>query len=100
MTVTNHDAAAKQFRSQKAALTRAKNSAKNSGKPSRVIRACWKATQEWGGGWPDSWSNWNIAFRDALGWRHPLDLEDLARMDEAGMKALARRADERADADA
>lgn len=54
----------RQFRAQKAALTRAINSKD----PEKVIAAATKAVKEWEevGSWPDSWHRWNIALSDAF----------------------------------
>lgn len=51
-----------QFRSQKARLTRAKNS----GDPLAVLAAVERTLDEWSGKvWPDDWSRWARALDDA-----------------------------------
>lgn len=72
----DYDAAAKEFRKQKSALTRAINS----GDPDRVVLACRDAVAEWdqpGRAWPDDWSRWQRALDDALGFPWATRLEDL-----------------------
>jgi hypothetical protein len=55
--VTNAD-----YRRQKSALTRAKNS----GDPLKVLDAVEKVLDEWSGkAWPDDWSRWSVALYDA-----------------------------------
>ena len=50
------------FRRQKSALTRAKNS----GDPMKVLRTVEKTLKEWQGhAWPDDWSMWRRALEDA-----------------------------------
>lgn len=58
--------AARQFRAQKAALTKAVN-AKD---PEQVIKAVTKAVAQWEeiGSWPDDWSRWQRALNDAFNW--------------------------------
>lgn len=96
MTAIDYDAAQKQFRAQKSALTRAQNHFKKTGDPSRVILACHKAANEWNeppanGAWPDSWHNWNIALRDVLGWQNAIELDQLMHFDKAGLHAFIAR---------
>ena len=64
------------YTAQKANLTRAVKS----GDPQKVVTACRKAVATWNspeGYWPDSWSDWQRALDDALGWPNNLRLEDL-----------------------
>lgn len=64
------------FRKQKSALTRAVNRKDKEA----IILACKKAVAEWdkpGMAWPDSWSNWQSALDNALGWGNSVDLRDL-----------------------
>jgi hypothetical protein len=65
----------REYPRQRAALTRAKNS----GDPDKVVLACAAAVKAWDeiGCWPDSWSSWQIALDDALGWGHQVRLENL-----------------------
>lgn len=68
----------REFKRQKAALTRAVNS----GDPEKVVLACTKAVREWreapfNGAWPDDWSRWQRALDDALPFRQRIELEDL-----------------------
>ena len=63
--------------SQRAALTRAKNS----GDPAKVIAACEAAVRDWnspGNYWPDDWSRWQRALDDSLPWARQIILDDLA----------------------
>jgi hypothetical protein len=62
-------------RSQKAALTRARNS----GDREKVLVACAKAVREWDelGAWPDDWNAWQIALDDVFPIFHGPRLEDL-----------------------
>jgi hypothetical protein len=73
----DYQAANREFRQQKAALTRAVNS----GDRDKVVRACAKAVREWnqpGRAWPDDWSRWQRALDDVFpGFTAPR-LEDLA----------------------
>ena len=78
----NYEVAAKKFRGQRSALTRAVNS----GDPRRVRAACAKAVTAWtddedfGGAWPDNWSMWQRALDDAFPYPSPhTDLGDLLR---------------------
>ena len=63
-------------RSQKAALTRARNS----GDRDKVVLVCAKAVREWNeiGAWPDDWSAWQRALDDVFPVFHAPDLADLA----------------------
>lgn len=65
--------AARQFKVQKAALTRAINSKD----PAKVREAAKKAVKQWDeiGSWPDSWHNWNIALGDAYNWARQAYIE-------------------------
>ena len=61
----DYERANREYRKQKAALTRAENS----GDPNKVVAAVKKAVSEWSewGAWPDGWHRWNIAYNDAMG---------------------------------
>jgi hypothetical protein len=86
---------------QRAALTRAINS----GDSDRVVAACRAAVNAWqsapfGGAWPDSWSRWENALRDATGgYRSTLTLRDLidpvssATTRTNGHETMTRRSD-------
>lgn len=51
-----------EYRRQKTALTRAINS----GDPKRVLATCERTAEEWASTvWPDDWSRWPNALRDA-----------------------------------
>jgi hypothetical protein len=62
-------------RNQKAALTRAVNSADRD----KVVLACAKAVREWDdiGAWPDDWSRWQNALDDVFPVFFAPRLEDL-----------------------
>jgi hypothetical protein len=66
---------------QKAALTRAMNAWRKSGKEdnSAVVKACRAAVQAWNeiGCWPDDWSHWQRALNDTEHWNAATDLRDL-----------------------
>jgi len=76
----DYAAANKQFKRQKAALTRAVNT----GDPNKVVEACEKAVKEWNadfpcaGSWPDDWSRWQRALDDVFPVFRAPRLEDLA----------------------
>lgn len=73
----DYKAAAKEFRQQKAALTRAINS----GDRDKVVLACTKAVREWNQparAWPDDWSRWQRALDDVFPVFHAPQLGDLA----------------------
>lgn len=75
-TPIDYDAANKEFRQQKSALTRAINS----GDREKVLLACAKAVREWNQparAWPDNWSRWQRALDDAFEWGQAPRLEDL-----------------------
>jgi hypothetical protein len=68
----------REFKRQKAALTRAINS----GDKDKIVLACRKAVREWSeppfnGAWPDDWSRWQRALDDALPWNEHVELDDL-----------------------
>lgn len=72
----DYTAANKLFRKQKSALTRAVNKKDKEA----IVKACREAVAEWDKpnmAWPDSWSNWQRALDDALGWGNHVDLRDL-----------------------
>lgn len=72
----DYAAANKEFRRQKAALTRAINS----GDRDKVLIACRNAVREWdqpGRAWPDDWSRWQIALDDMFPVFQGPRLEDL-----------------------
>lgn len=77
----------KQSRQQKAALTRALNTADPDKRAEKVVAACLKAMAEWDGWgcWPDSWNRWEHALEEALGWGAPTlrELESAAARGEA-----------------
>lgn len=51
-----------EYKAQKSALTRAKNS----GDPAKVLAAVEKAVKAWNGAvWPDAWATWRVALEDA-----------------------------------
>lgn len=80
--------ARKQFRQQKAALTRALNTSDPDKRAEKVVAACLKAMGEWDNwryGWPDNWNNWEHALEEALGWGAPTlrELESVAARGEA-----------------
>lgn len=73
----DYAAANKEFRRQKAALTRAINS----GDRDKVLIACTNAVREWnkpGRAWPDNWSRWQIALDDMFPVFQGPRLEDLS----------------------
>jgi hypothetical protein len=73
----DYAAANREFRRQKAALTRAVNS----GDRNKVILACANAVREWnqpGRAWPDNWSRWQRALDDCFPVFQGPRLEDLA----------------------
>lgn len=72
----DYTAANKEFRRQKAALTRAINS----GDRDKVLIACTNAVREWnqpGRAWPDNWSRWQRALDDVFPMFSGPRLEDL-----------------------
>ena len=83
---TPDDVARKQWRQQKAALTRALNTADPEKRAEKVVAACVKAMAEWDGWgcWPDSWNRWEHALEEALGWDAPTlrELEVIAARGE------------------
>ena len=73
-TYTDEEVARKQFRQQKAALTRALNTADPEKRAEKVVAACLKAMGEWDNwkyGWPDDWARWERALSDVFGWNAP-----------------------------
>lgn len=73
----DYAAAAREFRRQKASLTRAVNS----GDRDRVIIACRDAVREWNQparAWPDDWPRWQRALDDCFPVFQAPDLADLA----------------------
>jgi hypothetical protein len=73
----DYTAANREFRRQKAALTRAINS----GDRDKVLVACTAAVHEWnqpGRAWPDDWSRWQRALDDVFPVFTAPRLEDLA----------------------
>jgi hypothetical protein len=67
------------YRRQKSALTRAKNS----GDPVKVLDAVEKTLDEWSGkAWPDDWTRWSVALYDAwYTWERHTRYVDLAIQD-------------------
>ncbi len=75
-TQIDYAAMQQMYPKQKAALTRAINSAD----PRQVIAAVIKAVQQWeqaGGVWPDDWARWQRALDDVLRWPQQVDVRDL-----------------------
>lgn len=74
----DYEAAAREFRKQKGALTRAVKKGQGA-----VLLACRNAVREWNQprrAWPDDWSRWQRALDDAFPWGGPPAprLEDLS----------------------
>ena len=65
----------KQYRNQKAALTRAINS-KDQYKIKAAVTKAVREWQQWPGSWPDDWSRWQRALNDTEIGRYQT-LEDL-----------------------
>lgn len=73
--------AQREFPKQKAALTRAVNKWRASGKAdnTRIVKACREAVKAWDewGAWPDDWAHWQRALDDSHPWREHVDLREL-----------------------
>lgn len=73
----DYAAMAKEYRQQKAALTRAIKT----GDRDKVLLACTKAVRQWNQprrAWPDDWPRWQCALRDVFPVFNAPQLEDLA----------------------
>ena len=78
----SEDVSRRQYRAQKAALTRAGKVGERGSEERRraVVMACVKALGEWSTwryGWPDDWSRWQRALDDAFPVFQAPSLEDL-----------------------